>query len=72
MSAGRSDLTDEEWEMLGRINRGPPESRLVPATILERLVELRLASVRGRQPRITDLGKQLILREKDKASPRRA
>ena len=58
----RPDLTDEEWEMLQRLNRGAPESRLVPGTILARLVELRLAVMRGGAGRVSEAGKQLILR----------
>ena len=61
----RSDLTDEEWEMLLRLDRGPPESRLVPGTILERLLEIRLATRRAGQPRVSEAGKRLILRHRD-------
>ena len=62
----RPDLTAEEWEALERLNRGPPEALLLPATILERLRELGLAIERGGQRRISDRGKQLILRQKDR------
>ena len=65
MSA-RPDLTAEEWEALQRLNRGPPEALLLPATIVERLRELDLAIERGGQRRISDRGKQLILRQKDR------
>jgi hypothetical protein len=56
------DLTAEEWDALLRLNRGAPEARLVPSTILERLIELGLALERGGNRRVTDRGKQLILR----------
>lgn len=58
------DLTAEEWEALQRLNRGAPESKLVPRVILERLIELGLASERGGQRRVTDHAKQLILRQR--------
>jgi len=60
----RSDLTDEEWEALNRVNRGPPESRLVPATIAERLHRLGLTAERGGQRRVTDSGKRFLLRHR--------
>ena len=63
--AGRADLTPEEWEALQRLNRGPPESRLLPGTIFVRLAELGLAIERGGQRRVSDRGKQLILRNTD-------
>lgn len=58
------DLTGEEWEALQRLNRGAPEAKLVPSIILERLVELGLALERAGQRRVTDRGKQLILRRR--------
>ena len=66
MSA-RSDLTLEEWDMLLRLNRGPPESQLLPGTIFRRLKELGLATERGGQRRVSEAGKRLILRQKDEA-----
>lgn len=60
------DLTGEEWEALYRLNRGAPEARLVPSTILERLVELGLALERAGIRRVTDRGKQLILRRRER------
>jgi hypothetical protein len=62
----RSDLTDEEWEMLQRLNRGAPESDFIPGTILERFAELGLALSRGGRARISERGKQLILRSRDR------
>ena len=40
-------------------------SLLVPGTIMERLVELGLAQLRGGQRRVSDRGKALILRHRD-------
>ncbi|HWT29595.1 MAG TPA: hypothetical protein VN240_01055 [Propylenella sp.] len=65
MKVGRADLTAEEWEALQRLNRGPPEALMVPATIVSRLVELDLALVRAGQRRVSDRGKALILRYRD-------
>ena len=65
MNVGRADLTAEEWEALQRLNRGAPESLLVPGTSMERLVELGLAQLRGGQRRVSDRGKALILRHRD-------
>ena len=62
----RADLTPEEWEALQRLNRGPPEALLLPATMMLRLTELGLALERAGQPRVSDRGKQLILRHKDR------
>ena len=61
----RADLTPEEWEALQRLNRGPPEALLLPTTIFMRLAELGLAWERLGQRRVSDRGKQLILRHKD-------
>lgn len=61
----REELTAEEWDALLRINRGPPEAGLVPATICERFSELGLAQVRGGQRRISDRGKRLIGWDRD-------
>ena len=61
----RADLTPEEWEALQRLNRGPPEALLLPGTIFMRLAELGLAWERLGQRRVSDRGKQLILRHKD-------
>lgn len=66
MTASRADLTPEEWEALLRLNRGPPESRLLPGTIFERLRELGFAVERAGQRRVSDRGKQLILRHTDR------
>lgn len=60
----RGDLTDEEWDSLQRLDRGPPESGLVPGTILARLVEIGLALERGGRRRVSEAGKRLLLREK--------
>lgn len=65
MSVGRADLTAEEWEALQRLNRGAPESKLVPGTIAQRLIEAGLAAKRAGQRRVTDRGKALILRHRD-------
>jgi hypothetical protein len=65
VTASGADLTLEEWEALQRLNRGAPEARLVPATVAERLVRLGLVLERGGQRRVSDRGKQLILRHKD-------
>ena len=62
--ADRSDLTDEEWEMLQRLDRGAPEALLVPGTILSRLVELRLAILRAGRGRVSEAGKQLLLKHR--------
>ena len=61
----RADLTPEEWESLQRLNRGPPEATLLPGTVFMRLAELGLAWERTGQRRLTDRGKQLILKHKD-------
>ena len=63
--ASRADLTLEEWEALLRLNRGAPEAKLVPGTIVERLVALGLASGRAGQGRVSERGKELILRYKE-------
>lgn len=60
----RADLTDEEWESLQRLDRGPPESSFVPGTILARLIEIGLAGERGGRRRVSEAGKRLILRDK--------
>lgn len=62
----RADLTPEEWEALLRLNRGPPEALLLPGTIFARLKELGLVLERGAQRRVSDRGKQLILKHKDR------
>ena len=67
MSAGRADLTEEEWEALHRIHRGPPESELVPATVAARLVEVGLALERNGRRRVSESGRKLILRRRDDA-----
>lgn len=65
---GRQDLTPEEWEALQRLARGKPESALVPGTFVSRLVEIGLAVERGGQRRVSEAGKQLILKYKDRLS----
>ena len=74
MSAGRVDLTEEEWDALHRIHRGPPESQLVPSTVAMRLVEVGLAVERNGRRRVSEAGRRLILRRRDDAkilAPRR-
>jgi hypothetical protein len=63
------DLTDEEWEALHRVKRGPPEALLVPATIRTRLIGLGLIVERAGAVRVSDAGKRLILRYGDDAPP---
>ena len=63
------DLTDEEWEALHRVKRGPPEASLVPATIRARLVELGLVVERAGAIRVSEAGRRLILRYGDDAPP---
>ncbi len=63
--ASRADLTPEEWEALQRLNRGRPEALLLPRTLFMRLAELGLAWERTGQRRLTDRGKQLILKHKE-------
>ncbi len=67
MSGSRFDLTDEEWDALHRIHRGPPEANLVPSTVAERLVEIGLAAERNGRRRVTESGRKLILRRRDDA-----
>jgi hypothetical protein len=74
MSAGSFDLTEEEWDALQRIHRGPPESQLVPSTVVGRLVEIGLAVERNGRRRVSENGRKLILRRRDDAKvlgPRR-
>ena len=63
------DLTDEEWESLHRVKRGPPEASLVPATIRTRLIELGLVVERAGAIRVSDAGKRLILKYGDDTPP---
>ncbi len=65
MSGGRFDLTEEEWDALQRIHRGPPESQLVPSTVAQRLVEIGLALERNGRRRVSESGRKLILRRRD-------
>ena len=67
MSGGRFDLTEEEWDALHRIHRGPPESELVPSTVVGRLVEIGLALERNGRRRVSESGRKLILRRRDDA-----
>ncbi len=67
MSAGRFDLTEEEWDALHRIHRGPPESQLVPSTVTGRLIEIGLATERNGRRRVSETGRKLILRRRDEA-----
>ncbi len=67
MSGGPFDLTEEEWDALQRIHRGPPEADLVPSTVVGRLVEIGLALERNGRRRISENGRKLILRRRDDA-----
>jgi hypothetical protein len=67
MSAPRVDLTEEEWDALHRIHRGPPEADLVPTTVAQRLVEIGLALERNGRRRVSEGGRKLILRCRDDA-----
>ncbi len=74
MIGDRFDLTEEEWDALHRIHRGPPESELVPSTVAGRLMEIGLALERNGRRRVTESGRKLILRRRDDANiigPRR-
>ncbi len=74
MSAHHFDLTQEEWDALHRIYRGPPESQLVPATVAGRLIEIGLAVEPNGRRRVSEAGRKLILRRRDDAklaAPRR-
>lgn len=65
MSVGRSDLSEEEWEALQRVNRGAPEADLVPPLMRSLLVELGLAVERPSRIVISDRGKKLIRLHRD-------
>ena len=67
MSAGPFDLTEEEWDALHRIHRGPPESQLVPSTLVGRLIEIGLAVERNGRRRVSETGRKLMLRRRDDA-----
>ncbi len=67
MSSSRFDLTDEEWDALQRIHRGPPEAQLVPSTVAARLIEIGLAVERNGRRRVSESGRKLILRRRDDA-----
>ena len=60
MAAQRSDLSDEGWEALHRLNRGQPEAGLVPPLMEDLLVEFGLA-IRV----ISPAGKRMILRHEN-------
>ena len=62
----RADLTVEEWDCLQRIHRGAPEATLVPGTIMERLAELGLAFETGGRRRLSEAGRRLILKSRDR------
>lgn len=66
MKADRGDLTDEEWDAIERIHRGAPEAGLVPATLVGRLIEQGYVVERTAGRRLTDRGRALILRERDR------
>lgn len=63
----RSDLSDEEWEALHRLNRGRPESLFVPPLMLDLLSDLGLAVRRRDGPAPSQAGKRLILKHKNDA-----
>jgi hypothetical protein len=62
---GRAEMSDEEWEALHRINRGAPESRLVPPLMVAFLIEHGLAQERRGALMVSDAGKRLLLRHKN-------
>ncbi|SEQ34591.1 hypothetical protein SAMN05216548_10445 [Faunimonas pinastri] len=62
----RLDLTDEEWEALLRVSRGAPESRLVPRTILERLIEMGLAVEARGAPSVSPRARRIITRSRER------
>ena len=63
------DLTDEEWEALHRVRRGPPEALLVPATIRTHLIDLGLVYERAGAVRLSEAGRRLILKYGDETPP---
>jgi hypothetical protein len=63
---GTPDLTPEEWEALQRVHRGAPEATLVPASIFERLVEVGFAYERAGARKVSERGRALILRRRDR------
>ncbi|KZE28384.1 hypothetical protein IMF23_07785 [Chelatococcus daeguensis] len=65
MAVDRSDLSEEEWEALQRLNRGAPEADLIPPLMRHLLLELGLALERPSRIVISDRGKKLIRLHRD-------
>ncbi|MFO7309686.1 MAG: hypothetical protein DIU59_013890 [Pseudomonadota bacterium] len=65
MAVDRSDLSEEEWEALQRLNRGAPEADLIPPLMRDLLLNLGLAVARPQRIVISDLGKKLIRLHRD-------
>lgn len=65
MGVERSDLSDEEWEALQRLNRGAPEADLIPPLMRHLLLELGLAVERPARIVISDRGKKLVRLHRD-------
>lgn len=65
MTVQRSDLSDEEWEALHRLNRGRPEAGFVPPLMQDLLVEFGLAVRRRGEVAISPAGKRMILKHKN-------
>lgn len=62
---GRAEMSDEEWEALHRVNRGAPESGLVPPLMAAFLIEHGLVQNRRGTLAVSDAGKRLLLRHKN-------
>ncbi|GGG27330.1 hypothetical protein [Chelatococcus composti] len=65
MAVDRSDLSEEEWEALQRLNRGAPEADFIPPLMRDLLLNLGLAVARPQRIVISDLGKKLIRLHRD-------
>jgi hypothetical protein len=65
MTVQRSDLSDEEWEALHRLNRGQPEAGLVPPLMQDLLIEFGLATRRRGEVAISPAGKRMVLKHKN-------
>ena len=60
-----SDLSDEEWEALHRLNRGQPEEGLVAPLMQDLLIKFGLAVRQRATVVISPAGKRMILAHKN-------
>jgi hypothetical protein len=56
------DLSPQQWEALKALRAGATQSRVSNQFVLKQLVDLGLAAIAGEGPRITPIGRKVLIR----------